>query len=261
MMAELLASFNPGWVHSKDALCMSDSLAELLKFYVWGTPCEGVSSSGVMMRKRGWRKDVWKSAHLRTYLLSVANLRNGGTYKKAKTIESMTDAAIEVGLGSRTFHTLRDCNRVVFYSDGSHPEILSIFYYIRCAFAHGRFEIYCKEGSPSVYVLEAVQKKKGTKECSVRARMVVLEETLLTWKDVLTEGPSNLKSRMDELSDSIRRDIIKTLSGITLQKKKGIVDALPYEDRLVYSELRKLKEEGIVEYSQKQWRLVGGDST
>lgn len=259
MMAELLAPFNPGWVHPKDALCVSNPLAELLKFYAWGTPCEGVSSSGVTMRKRGWPKDVWKSAQLRTYLLSVANLRDGGTYKKAKTIESMTDAATEVGLGSGTFHSLRDCNRVVFYSDGSRPDILSIFYYIRCAFAHGRFEIYHKEGSPPVYVLEAVQKKRGTTECSVRARIIVLEETLLTWKDVLTEGPSKLKTRMYQLSDTIQHAIIKTLSGKSLQKKKGLVDALPYDHNLVYSELRKLKEKGIVEYSQRQWKLVGGD--
>ena len=167
-MAELLAPFNPGWVHSKDALCMSDSLAELLKFYVWGTPCEGVSSSGMIMRKRGWPKDVWKTTQLRTYLLSVANLRDDETYKKVKTIESMTDAATTVGLGSGTFHSSRDCNRVVFYSDGSRPDMLSIFYYIRCAFAHGRFEIYSKADSQQVYVLEAVQRKKSL-ECSVRA--------------------------------------------------------------------------------------------
>ena len=104
-MAELLSPFNPGWVHSKDALCVSQPLAEILKFYVWGTPCEGVSSSGTIMRKRGWPKDVWKSAQLRTYLLSVANLRDGETYKKAKTSESMTDAATAVGLGSGKFHS------------------------------------------------------------------------------------------------------------------------------------------------------------
>ena len=261
MVAELLAPFNPGWVHSKDALCMSDSLAELLKFYVWGTPCEGVSSSGMIMRERGWPKNVWKSAQLRTFLLSVANLRDDETYKKAKTLESMTDAATVVGLGSGTFHSSRNCNRIVFYSDGSRPDILSIFYYIRCAFAHGRFEIYGKDGSPQVYVLEAVQKKKGTIECSVRARMVVLEETLLTWKDILIGGPAKLKLGMNQLSDSIQRDIITKLSGKKIKKKKEIVDTLPYDHNLVYSELKRMKEKGIVEYSQRQWKLVGGDST
>lgn len=260
-MAELLVSFSPGWVHSKDALPLSGSLFEIVNFYVWGLPCEGVSSSARTMSKRGWSKDVWKAAQLRTYLLTVANLRNNVTLKKTEKIDMMTDAVTTVGLGSKTFHTMNDCNRIAFYSDGRRPDILTILYYIRCAFAHGRFEIHTKPNSSSVYVLEAVHKKKGTFDYSVRARMIISEETLITWKNTILEGESTFKSKVEKLSGIVRNEIIKLISGnVLLKKKADIAIALPFEESLVYTELKRLKDEGIVEYSQKQWKLVGGDS-
>ena len=91
--------------------------------------------------------------------------------------------------------------------------------------------------------------------------MVLSEETLLAWKDVIIEGPSNLKSKMDSLTDKIQQDIITALSGKSLKKKEEIVDVLPYDHRLVDSELRKLKGKGVIKFSQRQWILVGGNST
>ena len=85
-MSEIEVSFRPSWIHHKTCFSIDDHFAEILKFYVWGTPCENISSSGRSMKKYNWSKNVWKKGALRNYLMSSAGLRNGITYKKAQIV-------------------------------------------------------------------------------------------------------------------------------------------------------------------------------
>lgn len=260
-MSEIKASFTPGWVTCKDNMNITDNQQKVLKFYLFGTPCSETSSCGRNMQQRGWPKDVWKNHELRNYMLATAKLQAGLTYQKAYKLDAMSDKATTVKLHNN-FQTCRDCNRILFYSDGKRVDMLNILYYIRCALAHGRFEIYTHKNGCSTYVLEAITKKRGSDDYLVRARMVLSETTLIDWAETIIGGNNELNTRYAGLRQRIRDEIIAVIKSNVSYKKKDISDILPYENSLVSQELNTLKSEGRVFYdnSQKRWRLFEGNT-
>lgn len=255
-MSEIKASFTPGWVTCKDNMNITDNQQKVLKFYLFGTPCSETSSCGRNMQQRGWPKDVWKNHELRNYLLATAKLQAGLTYQKADKLEEMSDKATIAKLQNK-FQTARECNRVLFYSDCKRVDMLNILYYIRCALAHGRFEIYTNQNGCSTYVLEAITKKRGSDDYIVRARMVLRETTLIDWAETIMGGSKEFNQRYAGLRQRIGNEIIAVIKSNSTCKKKDISDILPYEKSLVFQELNALKSEGRVFYdnSQKRWRL------
>ncbi len=260
-MSEITVSFTPGWITRKDNMNITDNQQKVLKFYLFGTPCSETSSCGRNMQQRGWPKDVWKNHELRNYLLAAAKLQAGLTYLKADKLEEMSDKATIVKLHNK-FQTSRECNRVLFYSDGKRVDMLNILYYIRCALAHGRFEIYTDQNGCLTYVLEAITKKRGFDYYTVRARMVLSETTLIDWAETIMGGSQEFNQRYASLRQRIRDEIIVVIKSNTTCKKRDISDILPYENSLVSQELKVLKSEGRVLYdnSQKRWRLSEVDT-
>lgn len=254
-MAELITSLHVGWVKSKDSYIKNDHLLEIVNFFVWGTPCEFVSSSGQSMMKRGWPKNVWKSNDLRDFLLFVGNLKLNATYKKVKRLEEMSDAAISIGLGGKNFHTKRDSNRIAFFHGMNCAEMLSIFYYIRCAFAHGRFEMYHKNGE-TVYVMEAISKKRGSDDYLVKARLVLKEETLLKWKSVLMGGAESLKKAIEHMNEDIQQQIKYQISTNIIRKKEELIPLLSYEETQVFTQLNVMRNKNQVGYDLKGRRWI-----
>lgn len=253
-MAEIIESYNPGWVKSKDGLKITENFSEILKFYVFGTPCELVSSSGKNMSEYGWKRDVWKRSKLREYLLNTANLGNKG-YKKVKKTDEMSNAATNVGLGGN-FHKARSGNSLVYYSNGRNTDILTILYYIRCAIAHGRFQIY-SEKDDVVYAFEAVTKKRGSKEFIVKARMILSEKILIEWKNTIVDGPINFKAKLDSQVEDIRAHIKRTISENNSISKNEIISRLPYESSVTSTQIKYLTTCGAVFYdkSKKVWKI------
>lgn len=255
-MPELIVPFYPGWVHEKDSFQMSESFSEIVKFYVFGNPCENTTSSGQTMVQRGWRKDIWKT-DLRVYLLSVAGLSKDTTYKKVKRLDEMTKAVSTTGLGGH-FHTMRDSNRVIFYNDGKRVDFLSIIYYIRCAIAHGRFESYQKKDGNVVYAFEAVTKKRGTNTYIVRARMILSEKTLVEWMNTIKNGDVGYSEKKTQLDNQIQGDIKHLIKDSPSLRKAEISEKLPYEANSIYAQLKVLVDSGEVLYdrSKNQWKCM-----
>lgn len=254
-MAEVFMAFSPGWVHKKDKIVFSEPFSKIISFYLFGTPCDHVSSSGQTMSDLGWKKEVWKSPSLRAYLLSVANLQPDITYKKVPKLSDMAAALTASGLGGN-FHTKRDMNRIAFYSDGSQVEILSILYYIRCAFAHGRFERYNNGGNP-VYAFEAITKKRGTDKYILRARMMLSEETLILWREILSGGSSAFEAQKAQFHESVQAQIKQAISENPIHRKKDLVAYLSYDDSVIYAQLKELTNRGEALYdaSKRIWRI------
>jgi len=130
-------------------------------------------------------------------------------------------------------------------------------YYIRCAFAHGRFEIYSNHNGSSTYVLEAITKKRGSSDYAVRARMILDEATLIDWAETIMGGSRGFNQRYSDLMPRIQNEIKVAIESNATCKKKDIADILPYESSLVFQQLNELKAAGLVFYnnSEKRWRL------
>ena len=226
-MSELIVSFYEGWASKNKAITIDDSLAEIVKFYLWENPCEYVSSKRKTMSEYGWKKDIWKTSDLRLYLLYVANLKDKVNYKKVRKLSDMSTAASIVGLGGK-FQNKRDMNRIVFYNNGKQVDFFAILFYIRCAIAHGRFERYKKEPD-SVYAFEAISKKRGTNAYISKARMILSEKTLLEWKDIITGGKAEFEKSKNEMEKVIQTEILQLIKNNNIRNKSELVSRLTYE--------------------------------
>lgn len=263
-MADVTDAINPGWVTNKKGMCFSDNFQRILEFYLFSTPCDLTSSSSRGMAGRNWGAKPWSKTKLRSYLLHVGGFTVGQNYckatkgsKKNGTQSNMSDKLATCQLNG-VFQTLRE-NRIVFLSSDKYAEFIDVFFYIRCAFAHGRFIITEGEEEP-VYIMEAAIMPKDKKEtrCKITARMVIKESTLIHWADVIDSGRSALDSFKvseeqqikDEIIDLIfdeqhltKEQIIKQLyaSHSSVFTKKDIreaFDALKKEERIVFSKKR-----------------------
>lgn len=250
-MSEILESFNPGWITTKDNLEISESFSEIIKFFIFGTPCENVSSSGIRMLDRGWKKDVWKNGNLRTYLLISADLYTDKTYKKVTKLSEMSSESTKIGLNNR-FHTKREINKVLYYTDKKNTDILTIFYYIRCALAHGRFQIYKTTKDELVYVLESITKKRGTKDFTVKARMILHEKTLVNWIKIILEGEDNFKNKITEMNVKIQDKIKDIIKSNQLSKKDDITQFLDYDKNYLLNQFNYMIKSNVISYDKSK---------
>ena len=254
-MANIKVSFHPAWISKKEALPMTDNFCKILKFYIWDTPCEGISSCGVSMKERKWTDAIWKTSRdLRDYFLEVAELKKDITYSSAQSLEKMREAADKIGLSADAFYENRDRNRIVFYDDKKSNEILTIFFYIRCAFAHGRFEIYHEDNS-TIYVMEAI--KKNNSVFLSYARIILFEETMLQWIDIISSGEEKYKEIINQRLLILREKIKETISANVIKSKKKLCDILnDYSEKDVNEQLSYLQSLGEVIKQEQVYRIM-----
>lgn len=243
-MADLTDAINPGWVTNKKGMHFTDNFQRIIEFYLFSTPCDSTSSSSHGMAGRKWGAKPWSQTKLRLYLLHIGGFTVGQNYHKAtkgskrnNTQSNMSEKIAECQLNG-VFQSLRD-NRIVFLSSNKYSEFIDIFYYIRCAFAHGRF-IVCDSDDEPVYIMEAAIMPKYQKEtrCMITARMVIKESTLLQWADVIDNGRSSLDMFKLSQEQKIKEQIIDLIYDDQHSTKENIVkkSVLPI---LICSQKRK----------------------
>jgi len=250
-MSEIFESFNPGWVKTKDNLVYSKNFSQIINFFVFGTPCENVSSSGICMSDRGWKKDIWKNSNLRNFLLTSANLFSEKTYKKVVKLSDMSTESTKIGLNN-SFHTKREINKVLFYTDKKNTDILTIFYYIRCALAHGRFQIYKSTNEDYVYVMESITKKKGTKDFTVKARMILHEKTLVNWIETILESEDKFKNKIAEMNVIVQNKIKDVILDNKLTKKDDITQFLDYDKNYLLNQFNYMTKANVISYDKSK---------
>lgn len=255
-MAIVKESYYPGWVKSKDDLEFSNNFNRIINFYVFGTPNSKVSSSGKNMKQRRWNKDVWTKGDLRSYLLIAAELQNDFNYKKVLTLDTFSQAASTVGL-DRNWQNKRDMNRIIFHSDKESNEILNIFFYIRCAFAHGRFQIYELDSGDPVYVLESVSGKGEKEKYNVKARMILRESTLIKWADTILAGQIALERACEENRNKKMEAIKKVIAEEPIPSKSELIKRLGLSKSDGERYIRALTLNNFIAYdrSNKIWKV------
>lgn len=262
-MSDVIEAFNPGWVRNKKGMQFSNNFKRIIEFYLFSTPCDLVSSSSHGMSGRDWGTKPWSNTKLRAYLLQIGEFEVGSNYfkankgsKKAGKQSDMTEKIASCQLNG-TFHTKRK-NGIVFLSSGQHSEFIDIFYYIRCALAHGRF-IICNADDP-VYILEAAKKHKTGNEIRslVTARMIINESTLIKWADIIDAGLTLLQQFKQTEEQQIKEEIIDLIFDDLHLSKETIVKRLhaSHSDIFTKKDIRKafdsLKKEGRIAFSRKR---------
>lgn len=258
-MAEIILNLKSNWVHSKNRFAITDNFEKIIQFYLWGTPCNWTSSRWRGITEHGWPKEIWRKSSLKKYLMHAADLKDGYNYKKVKVLNDMSTVAAEISIG-RNFPHYKMSNRVLIYNSSDNSDIMQIFYYIRCALAHGRFEKRIHDGT-IIYAMEAVQKKGS--EYSLRARMLLKEETLIEWMNTIIGGLSEFDSRLETLNSAYKDMIIKNLRGTSDKvTRKTLITSLPISKLDANRLVDALRDDKIIAYdnSKRTWQLIDSNN-
>ena len=181
-----ITSLNPGQINKKipNNLDISN-LNKIIWFFVINTLCTDVSANGKTIEEYGWKKDVWKKQQLKKTLYSVCELKKEKSLYIAQNYRDMKNAC-EVCELKKNFHKLSKTERIACVKMNKYNEVLSIFYHIRNALAHGRIAI-SRDNTNNIYYFLEDGKKKG-ENFFVSARIVLKEKTLLKWIEIIEDG-------------------------------------------------------------------------
>lgn len=183
---KILCNLKPGWV-ARPVKNKTQNYYKILDFYIVNSICDSISCKGKTIREIGWDKDVWKKGFLRKEVLGLICDENslGEHFFSAKTNAEIRKGINKLNL-NKNFHMLRE-ERIVIYKKYNLTQIESIFYHIRNALAHGRFQIYTNETDETYYVFESGIIKKSIEKIDLKARMILKESTLLKWIDIINK--------------------------------------------------------------------------
>ena len=244
-MATLKVNFHASWIDDKSDLVYTNNFQRIINFYLFQCPNENVSSSGIDLKSYGW-KNPWKNDCLRLYLYSIATLENDKTLFKAKNYEDVSKGIDQIKIKGKFYNT--SANKVVFYTSQKYPDILTIIFYIRCAFAHGRFLIKTIDNEV-VYFFEAINPKK---ESVLKARLVLKEKTLIDWIDILKNGPNSFNTSYKKYIDEIREFILFKINSEQSILKEILFEKAPYLSALCKRVVNQLLKEKKISCKKNQ---------
>lgn len=184
-----VTNLNPGWIKTLVPESFNDvNLNRIIWFYVIHTICTDLSANGIEISKYGWNKNIWRTGKLRNCLYDICNFKRNSNFYKADNQQDMKNAC-EVCKLKKDFSRNIDEERIAFVKVKNYNEVLSIFYHIRNALAHGRIAIKGNSNKQIVYILEDGRKSNG--KFIVTARMVLKEKTLISWINIIKNNSKN----------------------------------------------------------------------
>jgi hypothetical protein len=157
-----------------------------LDFFVLKTPCENLSARSIPLENYGW-KTPWKKPVCLNRRLKDCSTNINLLYS-AKDYSSLDEALSKAGL-LNDFPKLGTDECACFYNCRKN-QFMSVFYHIRNSLAHGRFNLIIDSGSTTYYLEDVVGKGEDVK---LSARMVLKQETLIRWIELIKNGEKNIK--------------------------------------------------------------------
>ena len=160
-----------------------ERFARIYRFYVIETPVSGVSA----------RAKTFKYRQINMNSLNAA-LRRESPFLKSNWIVKPIRDIEEVCREKRIDKTVRFADEIVIHTENSKlctGKTDSMFYAIRCALAHGSFSVH-EYKSHKYYILE--NKDNG----ELKARMVLKEDTLIKWIDLIETFPKTNNTGIKE---------------------------------------------------------------
>ena len=186
----LYVSIKNGWLSGDNYKeFKTETYYKILDFFVVNTICEKLSCKGQNLKETAWGKDIWKKGELRKELLgSIDNQSqtNQPSVFFAKNYSDLTDGINNLNIG-KDFYKQRE-EKILVYCKNNLTQIENIFYHLRNAFAHGRFNIY-EHKKQRYYVFEAAQVNLSKETAKLQARIILKETTLLNWIKIINNPP------------------------------------------------------------------------
>lgn len=162
----------------------NEELFRIVIFYVFHSPCTGLSAMGKSLADYKWHKPWCKPYYLNKQLKQASS--NFNLLFSAKSYDKMSEALGKADLNDNFPNDLSR-ERICIYNNENN-QFMSVFYHIRNAFAHGRLNIVDSNGE-CVFVLEDIVPNKKSPQCQkVSARMILRRSTLLKWIDIIEAG-------------------------------------------------------------------------
>lgn len=176
------AENKPHWLRWIDSVEFNDpDFVRIVIFFVFHSPCKGLSSMGKTLTEYGW-SDPWKKPYyLNKQLKKISS--NPCLLYSSSSYDKMEEALRKSNLLDDFPY---DCHseRVCIYNCQSN-QFLSLFYHIRNAIAHGRFDIINIDDE-CVYIFEDAAGKDEKRKVS--ARMILKKGTLIKWIETIEHG-------------------------------------------------------------------------
>lgn len=162
----------------------------IITFFVFHSPVNNLSARQICLSEYGWNTPWRKPYYLNKQLKQATN--NYELLFSSATLKEMNDALTKANLvNSFPSDIVRE--RICIY-DCKKNQFISVFYHIRNAFAHGRFDLR-KLNNVEYYIMEDV--KKAKKDLQVSARMILKKQTLLRWIDIIEGGEKEYEKQKE----------------------------------------------------------------
>ena len=181
---DVIVDKKPAWVQQLNLKNMTDkNFVKILYFFLFHTPCINLSAQGKSLYDYGWKSPWKKPYYLNRQLKEVTS--NQKLIFSAKSYDLMEDVLEKAELKD-VFPPEIPKEKICIYNNEDN-QIMSSFYHIRNSLAHGRFAII-KYKKDIIYFFEDVQANKKNNTCKVSARIVMKQQTLLKWIEIIEKG-------------------------------------------------------------------------
>lgn len=247
-----ITSVHPAWLDTVVPTEYEDEkLYEIILFFVIHSPCNGQSSKGIPLSKRGWKQRPWYSP---SYLKEKLDKAIFGDEErllkmvesKAKILSKIDDMKLD-----NDFYNHRNKQRMLYSkisNRGCESEYMSLFYHIRNSLAHGRLAMYPAKNDDIIFVME--DGKQIGKECDdnfeVSARIVINKTSLLKVIEVLKNPPKD---------NDYSEDILQAIKNGSCTKRNIMSEVLI--DEYTYEKFtQKLKLENKIKFEYRQWKII-----
>lgn len=179
-------SFVSDWIFPLDeAYFESENFKKILSFYVIHTPVLSLSAQAKDLHTHGWSRPWNKKYYLNKQLKNTST--NPKLIYAAQTYADMSNALNKADL-LENFPNKISTERIAVYNNMK-TQFPSIFYHLRNSIAHARFIIRDIEIDGEIvkmYVFQDGIKENG--QFKVSARMVLREQTLIRWAQIIEGG-------------------------------------------------------------------------
>ena len=185
-MENSISTHSPNWLKWIAPEKFNDKdLFRIVVFFVFHSPCEGLSARGKLLTEYGWntpwKKPYWLNKQLRQASSNYELLFSASSY-------ALMDKALDDANLKDNFPSDLNRERIAIY-DVKKNQFQSVFYHIRNAFAHGRLNMI-DLNDECIFVFEDVRKAKKP---NISARMILRKSTLLKWIDLIEGGEKEYK--------------------------------------------------------------------
>lgn len=153
------------------------SFQEILTFYLFECPVEGISTRSMLVEEFGWPSGSKKLTKTLEKYCQGKGVSYHCTYNREDLMEFLCAADLYYDL-------YVERQAMVFY-DSEDNQAKSLLKYIRNSLAHGSFEIKSTE-EDKIYIMES---RAPSYNNEIRARMVIGERALLDIISIVQAGP------------------------------------------------------------------------